>query len=72
MCLGAIYWAGISKIYYSNNRKDAAAIGFSDNFIYEEILRDMKDRQKPIVELLPEEGKRAFEMWREDKEKVKY
>ncbi len=72
MCLGAIYWAGISKIYYSNNRKDAAAIGFSDDFIYEEIMRDRQDRRKPIVELLPEEGKRAFELWSSDKGKTTY
>lgn len=72
MCLGAIYWAGISKIYYSNNRKDAAAIGFSDDFIYEEIMRDRQDRRKPIVELLPEEGKRAFELWSSDKGKTAY
>ena len=62
----------ISKIYYSNNRKDAAAIGFSDDFIYEEIMRDRQDRCKPIVELLPEEGKRAFEMWSSDKGKTRY
>ena len=61
-----------SKIYYSNNRKDAAAIGFSDDFIYEEIMRDRQDRCKPIVELLPEEGKRAFEMWSSDKGKTRY
>lgn len=72
MCLGAIYWARIDKIYYANNRKDAAAIGFSDNFIYEEILRDMSGREKPIIELLPEEGRKAFAMWQESKAKTTY
>ncbi|MFC2296889.1 MAG: nucleoside deaminase, partial [Prevotella sp.] len=38
MCFGAIYWARIDRIYYSNNRRDAARIGFSDNFIYDEIV----------------------------------
>lgn len=72
MCLGAIYWARIGKIYYSNNRKDAAGIGFSDDFIYQEIFKEMKDREKPIEELLPEEGKKAFEMWKANTAKTEY
>ena len=72
MCFGAIYWARIDRIYYSNNRKDAARIGFSDNFIYEEIAVDAGNRVKPMAELLPEEGKRAFEMWAEKADKTQY
>lgn len=72
MCFGAIYWARIDKIYYSNNRKDAAAIGFSDDFIYKEISESPAKREKPMVELLPEEGKKAFEMWEESKKKEVY
>lgn len=72
MCFGAIYWAGIDKIYYSNNRKDAADIGFSDDFIYQEISEGPEARQKPMIELLPEEGKTAFDMWRASKEKTEY
>lgn len=72
MCFGAIYWARIEKIYYSNNRKNAAAIGFSDDFIYEEICESPAQREKPMVELLPEEGKQAFEMWRNSTAKQEY
>ncbi len=72
MCFGAIYWARISKIYYSNNRKDAAAIGFSDDFIYKEISESPAQREKPMVEFMPEEGKRAFKMWADNADKQQY
>lgn len=72
MCFGAIYWARIDKIYYSNNRKDAAGIGFSDDFIYQEISKSPAEREKPMVELLPDEGKKAFGMWREKANKTEY
>lgn len=72
MCFGAIYWARISHIYYSNNRKDAAQAGFSDDFIYHEIGEPPARRQKPMTELLPEEGKTAFRMWAEAADKQAY
>lgn len=72
MCFGAIYWAHIDKIYYSNNRKDAAAVGFSDDFIYQEISESPTQRQKPMLELLPDEGKTAFRMWKEKGDKTAY
>lgn len=72
MCLGAIYWARIDTIYYANNRRDAAAIGFDDDFIYQEIDRPLADRHRPIHVLLPEEGKKAFEMWRKSETKKEY
>ena len=57
MCLGAIYWAHIDRIYYGNNRKDAADIDFADNFIYEELDRPMDQRTVPIIPLLRNEEK---------------
>lgn len=72
MCLGAIYWARLEKIYYANNRKDAAAIGFDDDFIYHEIALDPAERHKQMEVLLPEEARRAFEMWREKGDKTEY
>jgi tRNA(Arg) A34 adenosine deaminase TadA len=51
MCLGAIYWAHLDRIYYANDRKDAAKIGFDDEFIYEEIDRKIEDRHKPMIAL---------------------
>lgn len=72
MCLGAIYWAHLDKIYYANDRKDAAAIGFDDDFIYREIALKPADRHKPSEVLLPEEAKVAFESWREKADKTEY
>jgi guanine deaminase len=72
MCLGAIYWARLDRIYYANDRKAAASIGFDDDFIYQEIDRPMTERHRPIEMLLPEEGRKAFDMWREKTDKTEY
>ena len=72
MCLGAIYWAHLDKIYYANDRKDAAAIGFDDDFIYQELELKNEDRHKKMELLLPEEAKKAFEMWAESTDKTEY
>ena len=72
MCLGAIYWAHLDKIYFANNRKDAANIGFDDDFIYKEIALTPEERQKPSEILMKEEALKAFEMWREKGDKTEY
>jgi tRNA(Arg) A34 adenosine deaminase TadA len=72
MCLGAIYWAHLDKIYYANNRKDAAEIGFDDDFIYEELPLKPADRQKPSEILMREEALEAFRMWQEKEDKTEY
>lgn len=72
MCLGAIYWAHLDKIYYANDRKDAAAIGFDDDFIYQELELKNEDRHNKMELLLPEEAKKAFEMWAESTDKTEY
>lgn len=72
MCLGAIYWAHLDRIFYGNDRKDAAAIGFDDDFIYQEIALAPADRHKPMRILLPDEAKKAFEAWRESDSKTEY
>lgn len=72
MCLGAIYWAHLDTIYYANDRKAAAGIGFDDDFIYQEIDRPLTERHRPIHVLLPEEAKKAFQMWMESSEKTEY
>ena len=71
MCLGAIYWAHLDRIYYANDRKDAAKIGFDDEFIYEEIDRRIEDRRKPMVMLMRDEALGAFRIWEENTEKTK-
>lgn len=72
MCLGAIYWAHIDHIYYGNNKNDAAAIGFDDSFIYEEMALDRQDRKKKMTELLHDEALQAFEAWKNKSDKVEY
>lgn len=72
MCLGAIYWAHLDKIYYANDSKDAAAIGFDDDFIYQELELKNEDRHKKMELLLPEEAKKAFEMWAQSTDKTEY
>jgi guanine deaminase len=72
MCLGAIYWAHLDKIYYANDRNDAAKIGFDDDFIYKEIALKPADRHKQMEILLPEEAIRAFQMWDANTEKTEY
>ncbi|WP_028908751.1 nucleoside deaminase [Prevotella sp. AGR2160] len=72
MCLGAIYWAHLDKIYYGNTRKDAATIGFDDDMIYHELALDPSRRQKPMRPLLRAEALAAFEMWKNDEGKIKY
>jgi len=72
MCLGAIYWAHLDKIYYGNNKDDAARIGFDDSFIYDEIDLKPKDRKLPSECLLPEEAITTFEAWSRKTDKTEY
>ena len=72
MCLGAIYWARLDRIFYANTRKDAAAIGFDDDFIYQEIALKPEDRHKQMLRLLPDEARNAFDMWEHNKDKQAY
>ena len=72
MCLGAIYWSRIEIIYYANTKKDAANIGFDDQFIYDEIDLPMEKRKLPVVQLLREDAQLAFEQWRASGQKIEY
>lgn len=72
MCLGAIYWAHLDKIFYANDRKDAAAIGFDDDFIYKELELAPEKRKKPSEILLRDEASKAFRMWKEKTDKTEY
>jgi tRNA(Arg) A34 adenosine deaminase TadA len=72
ICFGAIYWAHLDKVYMGNDRKDAAKIGFDDDFIYQEIALDAKDRKKPSEVLLRDEALVAFKMWDEKVDKTEY
>lgn len=70
MCLGAIYWSRIEIIYYANTKKDAANIGFDDQFIYDEIDLPMEKRKLPVVQLLRDDAQLAFEQWRASGQKI--
>ena len=72
MCLSAIYWAGISKIYYGNTKQDAKMIDFDDSFIYDEL--DLKPEQRRLASsrLLSEEALAAFRLWEEKPDKIEY
>ncbi len=72
MCLGAIYWARIDKIYYANTKKDAAEIGFDDHFIYEELDLPMEKRKLPLVQMMRNEALGAFKLWSESESKTDY
>jgi guanine deaminase len=72
MCLGAIYWARIDKIYYANTKADAAAIGFDDHFIYEELDLPMEKRKLPVVQLMRDEALGIFKLWSETENKTEY
>ncbi|HXJ94979.1 MAG TPA: nucleoside deaminase [Terriglobia bacterium] len=72
MCLGAIYWARIARFYYGNTRSDAAAIGFDDSLIYDEIGKLPEKRRIPGVRLLANEAAEAFVEWTRSGSKVLY
>lgn len=72
MCLGAIYWARIDRIFYGNNRQDAADIGFDDDFIYQELARPMDNRSTPIISILQDEALHSFRLWTEKTDKTEY
>lgn len=72
MCLGAIYWARPDKMYFANTKSDAAAIGFDDQFIYNEIELNVCHRHLPTEQLLHEEALIAFKEWQQKTDKTEY
>ncbi len=72
MCLGAIYWARISRMYYGNNKTDAKEVGFDDSFIYDEIALAPRNRKLASEVLLSDEALQAFKLWRETDNKTEY
>lgn len=72
MCLGAIYWARLDKLYYGNTQEDAKVIGFDDSFIYDELKLDPENRQLPSEKFLRDEAIEAFKQWMETENKTEY
>src|SRR5574344_206837 len=72
VCVGAIYWAHLDKIYYANDRKDAARIGFDDDFIYQELELQPQYRKLPSEIFMADQARKAFDMWMEKADKTEY
>lgn len=72
MCLASAFWARVERIVYANTRAEAAAIGFDDAFIYDEIPKDPAERALPAEHLPLAEAKAVFQAWTEKPDKVAY
>jgi len=72
MCLGAIYWARPSKVYFGNTHADAARIGFDDSFIYQQLQVTANERTIPMIQLMRDEALAAFEEWERKTDRVSY
>jgi guanine deaminase len=72
MCLGAIYWARLSRIYFANAAADASQVGFDDSLIYCEIARPLTQRSIPMVQIMREQALAAFRAWEEKPNKIVY
>ncbi len=72
MCLGAIYWARLSRVYFGNVAADASKIGFDDSFIYQQFERPFPQRSIPMVSMMREQALAAFRAWQEKPNKIPY
>lgn len=72
MCLGAIYWSHIDKVFYGADQHDAAAADFDDSFIYKELELKPSERQKPSENILHDEALAPFNEWRNKMDKIEY
>jgi tRNA(Arg) A34 adenosine deaminase TadA len=72
MCLGAIYWARLEKVFFGCTRADAAAAGFNDDLIYHELETPLADRGLPMVQLMHDHALRAFQAWTQAEGRVDY
>jgi tRNA(Arg) A34 adenosine deaminase TadA len=72
MCLGAIYWARLARIYYANTAADAAWIGFDDSFIYRELQLPHSGRRIPAIQMMREEALAGFRAWAAKADKIEY
>jgi len=72
MCLGAIYWAHLSRIYFATHAADASTVGFDDSLIYREIAQPYSKRQIPMIQMMREEALAALRAWDEKPNKITY
>ena len=72
MCLSAIYWSRIENIVYANTRTDAKNIGFDDEFIYDELKKDIEERKIQLRQIIPEVAAESFNLCKEKDNKIEY
>ena len=72
MCLSAIYWARLGRIWYANDQADAAAIAFDDAWLYREVALPLPDRSLPLTQLMREEALAVFRAWDAKPDKIRY
>jgi len=72
MCLGAIYWTRLSRVYFGSLAADASHAGFDDSFIYREIAQTHLERGIPMVQMMREEALAAFRAWQDKSDKIRY
>lgn len=72
MCLSALYWAGVERIFYGNTKDDAKAIEFDDSFIYDQLALDYDSRSMRCQQILRDEALEAFRRWAQKQDKVAY
>ena len=72
MCLSALYWAGVERIFYGNTKDDAKAINFDDSFIYDQIALDYSERSIPCINIMREQALAGFKAWSDKEDKILY
>ena len=72
MCMGAIYWARLGKVYFANTREDAARIGFDDSFIYDQLALPVESRKIPMIQIMREQALAALREWEKSPKKIQY
>jgi guanine deaminase len=72
MCLGAIYWARLTRVYFANTAADASKVGFDDSAIYREIAQPHAKRQIPMIQMMRKDALAAFREWQDKPNKIGY
>jgi guanine deaminase len=72
MCLGAIYWARLARVYFANFAADAAKIGFDDSFIHQQVAKPVSERTIPMVQMMRQPALAAFHAWQKKGDKIPY
>jgi tRNA(Arg) A34 adenosine deaminase TadA len=72
MCLGAIYWSHLARVYFANDNADASRIGFDDSLIYRELSQPQAHRKVPMIQMMREEAQAVFRAWESSTSKIQY